>query len=103
MKKLNEFCKRFISYFIFCLCLGFGFAFVEWAVGKIQEWWFWMPAKLGSAFLEWVQDHPPLMAILICFVFACIATVLSYIFHEEAKPAPPPSEVETGQDSSTER
>ena len=83
MQRVNEVGKRFTAMFIFCCVIGFGFQFVEWGWGKIKEWWFWMPAKLGSDFLEWVQDHPPAMALLICFVFAVIGTICSYVFRED--------------------
>ena len=83
MNRINEFGKRFLAYLVFCLAICFGMWFIGVAWEKLKEWWFWMPAKLGSNALEWLQDHPPLFALAICVTLALIGTIGSYIFRDK--------------------
>jgi pheromone shutdown protein TraB len=78
MNTLNKIGKRFLSIFIFALVICASFALLEWVWGKLCAWWFWFPAKMGSATLEWLQDHPAILMVVICNFVAAAGTVISF-------------------------
>lgn len=76
---MKSFIKRFCGIFIFCIVLGGLCQFCIY-LGEVAPKWKW-PRTISKVFMncmEWLQDHPPFMALFICFVVALIGTLLSY-------------------------
>lgn len=79
MKRVASIFLRYMVWCVFLSLIWFGGA---WAIDRFAGVWRKVSVSVLMPTAEWLQDHPPMMVLAICAVFAALATAF-HIFRGE--------------------